>query len=109
MIDYMHLNTIKPKAYDGQPDTSVVAKRKAKASSAAFGLFTVDGLDSVVYSLAQAKREAKDLRGMGFEVRCIKADTEDALYQLEEMTRGKSHGMPTKAMQAKVSGTVVKL
>lgn len=34
-----------------------------------FALFTEDGLDQICYEAADAKREAKDLRGMGCSVK----------------------------------------
>lgn len=107
MVDYLHLNTIKPKAYDGRPDTSVVklSLKDLKARTmTAYGIFTEDGLDGTEYTERQARKEAKDLRAMGFTVVIIAAKgilSDMALDALHEVVRS---GKPLSAKRLELTG-----
>ena len=43
-----------------------------------YGLFTEDGLDQICYTAKEAKRETKDLTGMGLTVRSVVCQGADA-------------------------------
>lgn len=43
-----------------------------------YAVITEDGLDQVCYAKADAQREAKDLRAMGFTVKVRTFESEDA-------------------------------
>lgn len=111
MRDFLHMNTIKPKAYDGSMDTSV-----AKASSllgsklapkTAYGIFTEDGLDGTEYSERSARKEAKDLREMGMTVTIIAAKgklADTALDALHELVRD---GKALSAKRLEATGAAI--
>jgi hypothetical protein len=85
-------------------DTAIATMHSRKATSSDYlkpkatkhqpiGIFTEDGLDQTVYSEGEARRELKDLKGMGFMVKAIKvsdfvgAEGEHSLDAIHELIR----------------------
>jgi hypothetical protein len=79
----------------------------ARIANSAFGIFTDDGLDQTVYTLRDAKREARDLRKMGFKVAVIRAvgdlhRLEDAFERLHDDQKGAVNRIPGPTLMARI-------